>query len=383
MKTLKFGIIGCGLMGREFAVAASRWPALLNTTTRPEIIGICDVNEDLFDWYTSNFDAIKIVTKDYKELLSNDAIDAIYCAVPHVLHEELYIDIIKSGKHLMGEKPFGIDLAANEKIMAVIRKNPGVFVRCSSEFPYYPGAVAIQKFIQENPWGQIISVNAGFMHSSDLNTEKAINWKRMIAVNGEYGCMGDLGMHPLHIPIRYGWIPKTISASLSNIVKERPDIKGQKVPCETWDNASFTCEVDHPQEDYSFPMNIKTYRIAPGETNTWYLEILGTEFSARFSTKNPKTLETMVYKTGGVQEWRREDLGYSSVHKTITGGIFEFGFTDAMLQMWASFVEEVVNQNKELPIYGCIRPEETLLQHKILTAALNAGKQKETIQLKY
>jgi len=99
--------------------------------------------------------------------------------------------------------------------------------------------------------------------------------------------------------------------------------------------------------------------------------------------KNPKTLETMVYKTGGVQEWRREDLGYSSVHKTITGGIFEFGFTDAMLQMWASFVEEVVNQNKELPIYGCIRPEETLLQHKILTAALNAGKQKETIQLKY
>ena len=54
MKTLKFGIIGCGLMGREFAVAASRWPALLNTTTRPEIIGICDVNEDLFDWYTSN-----------------------------------------------------------------------------------------------------------------------------------------------------------------------------------------------------------------------------------------------------------------------------------------------------------------------------------------
>lgn len=381
-KKMKFGIIGCGLMGREFAVASSRWPALLNTSVQPEIAGICDVNEDLYGWYTNNFDSIKIVTKDYKELLASDDIDAIYCAVPHILHADLYVDIINAGKHLMGEKPFGIDLEANEKIMAAIDANPEVFVRCSSEFPYFPGAMAIQEFIQKNPWGQIISVNAGFMHSSDLNTDKAINWKRMINVNGEYGCMGDLGMHGLHIPIRHGWIPKNIAASLSNIVTERPDGKGNVVPCETWDNASITCEVEHPKDKYSFPMNIKTYRIAPGETNTWYIEILGTEFSARFSTKNPKTLETMHYKTGGVQEWRREDLGYSSAHETITGGIFEFGFTDAMLQMWASFVEEAANPSKELPIYGCIRPEETLMQHKILTAALKAGKDKETVVFK-
>jgi len=380
-RIMKFGIIGCGLMGREFAVATSRWPALLLTNVRPEIVGICDVNEALFDWYTDNFKSIKIKTKVYQDLLSREDIDAIYCAVPHILHEDIYIDIIRSGKHLMGEKPFGIDLGANERIMKVINEHPEVFVRCSSEFPFYPGAFAMQKFIQKNPWGQIISVNAGFMHSSDLNKDKAINWKRMVEVNGEYGCMGDLGMHGLHIPIRFGWIPNNISASLSNIVKERPDGKGGKTACKTWDNASITCDVNHPKDNYSFPMNIKTYRIAPGETNTWYIEILGTEFSARFSTKNPKTLETMHYKSGGVQEWRREDLGYSSVYPTITGGIFEFGFTDSILQMWASFVEEASNQDKEFP-YGCIRPEETLIQHEILTAALKSGKEKKIVSLK-
>jgi len=376
-KRIRFGIIGCGLMGREFAIATARWPALLETTAYPEIIAVCDVNKDLLSWYTDNFESIKTATTDYKQLLSNSEIDAIYCAVPHNLHEKIYIDIIKAGKHLMGEKPFGIDLEANNKILQSIEENPGVFVRCSSEFPFYPGAHQIHKFIQENKWGKIIEVNAGFLHSSDVNFNKPINWKRMIDANGEYGCMGDLGMHALHIPIRSGWVPKRISTCLSNIVTERPDGKGRIIPCETWDNATLSCIVGHPKEMYDFPMTVKTYRFAPGEIDTWYLEIFGTEFSVRYSTKYPKTLQTMRYKNGGKQEWRSEDLEFKSVLNTITGAIFEFGFTDAILQMWGSFIEELSNPNFD-KIYGCITPRETLVQHQILTVALNSGKTSAT-----
>jgi len=379
-RKIRFGIIGCGLMGREFAVASTRWPALLDLDVRPEIVGICDLNENLFEWYTDNFDSIKIVTKNYHELLASDEIDFIYCAVPHNLHEKFYVDIIESGKHLLGEKPFGIDMNANKRILEVINKNPDQFVRCSSEFPFYPGANKIQEFIAKNPWGKIIHVNASFLHSSDINFDKPINWKRMINLNGEYGCMGDLGMHALHIPIRSGWIPKTVSASLSNIVTKRPNGKGETVDCETWDNATLQCVVEHPQDKYDFPMTVKTYRIAPGETNTWSIEILGTKFSARYSTKYPKTLQTMEYQNGGKQEWRNEDLGYDSVYKTITGGIFEFGFTDAILQMWAALLDEFSNPGKDMP-YSCVTPNETNIHHKILTAALESFKKQEIIVL--
>jgi predicted dehydrogenase len=379
-KKIKFGIIGCGLMGREFSVASLRWPALLDTSARPEIVAVCDVNKNLFGWYTDNFDSVKITATDYHELLLNEEIDAIYCAVPHNLHEKIYTDVIRAGKHLMGEKPFGIDLDANRKIMQVIDEHPHVFVRCSSEFPYFPGAHQMQKFIEENSWGKIIEVNAGFLHSSDVNFNKIINWKRMVDTNGEYGCMGDLGMHALHIPIRSKWTPKRITAFLSNIVTERPNGKGQIVPCATWDNAILSCLVDHPEERYEFPMTLKTYRIAPGEIDTWYLEVIGTSFSARYSTKYPKTLQTMHYVNDGKQEWRSEDLGYSSLFNTITGGIFEFGFTDAMLQMWAAFVEELANPDFN-KTFRCITPEETVVQHKILTAALRSGETGQTVTL--
>ncbi len=89
MKTIRFGIIGLGLMGREFASAASRWCHLTDMEIRPEIISLCDrtVSESVTGWFTSNFPSVRQVTDDYREVLQNPDIEAVYVAVPHHLHE--------------------------------------------------------------------------------------------------------------------------------------------------------------------------------------------------------------------------------------------------------------------------------------------------------
>ena len=122
-KTIRFGIIGCGLMGREFASAAARWCHLTEDITRPEIVAVCDTNPKSKEWFLRNFDTIRFDETDYHELLKNPEVDAIYCAVPHNLHAEIYSAAIRAGKHLMGEKPFGIDKAANDQIMSAIAEN--------------------------------------------------------------------------------------------------------------------------------------------------------------------------------------------------------------------------------------------------------------------
>lgn len=380
-RQIRFGVIGLGLMGREFGSAAARWIHLLDLDFEPVITGICDVNEGLFDWFTTSFDSIQVVTNDYHDLLNSDAIDAIYCAVPHNLHQQVYIDIIRAGKHLLGEKPFGIDLAANTAILQALDEHPDVFVRCSSEFPFFPGSQRVIQTILDMPFGKIIEVEAGLLHSSDINPDKPINWKRIIEINGEYGCMGDLGLHVLHIPLRMGWKPANVRALLSNIMPERYNKDGQKVPCETWDNAILACEV-HSAEAGNFPMTLKTYRIAPGETNSWYINIYGTEFSVRYSTRQPKSLYTMPYQAGGVQAWSEESLGYATAYPTITGGIFEFGFSDSILQMWAAFCDELVNGREGMKqTFYCATPAETSQHHAILTAALQSYKQASVMQV--
>jgi predicted dehydrogenase len=116
---------------------------------------------------------LRVATTDHRELLEQDEIEAVYCAVPHNLHAELYIDVIESGRHLLGEKPFGIDLEANARIMTAIREHLDVFVRVSSEFPFYPGAQRVVRAFNEGAFGQILEVRSGFRHSYDQLDVKA------------------------------------------------------------------------------------------------------------------------------------------------------------------------------------------------------------------
>lgn len=369
MKKIRFGIIGGGLMGREFASATARWGHLLDMPARPEIVAVCDKNPQLFAWYRENVPVTQL-TEDYRELLANPSVDVVYVAVPHHLHAELYCAAIRAGKHLMGEKPFGIDLAANQEILRCAAEHPEVLVRCSSESPFFPAMQRLCDLIESGSFGRTIEVNTGFLHSSDLDPSKPINWKRMVEYNGEYGCMGDLGMHACHVPLRAGWQPLNVRAILSKIVPQRPDGKGGMVPCKTWDNASLLCSATAPGGD-SFPLSIKTHRIAPGQKNTWFTEVLGTRASARWSSANPDMLELMEFD-GGEQSFRAIQTGYTPAFKTITGGIFEFGFTDSILQMWAAFVYELAMGKPLKKFAGCVTPEETHLTHRLFTAALQS-----------
>jgi predicted dehydrogenase len=380
MKTIRFGIIGCGLMGREFASAAARWCHLADLDARPEIVAICNRSAAPFAWFQKNFPSIRQYTADYHELLANPEVEAVYVAVPHHLHQEMYCAAIQAGKHLLGEKPFGIDLPANQAILQCLRAHPRVLARCSSHWAFYPGAQRIAALAEQRAFGRIIEVNCGFLHSSDLDPNKPVNWKRTVACNGAYGVLGDLGMHVLHLPLRAGWAPRNVRAILSDIVPERPDGKGGRAPCETWDNANLLCEARDPDSGALFPLTIRTHRIAPGQKNTWYLEVLGTRVSAAFSTRDPKRLEVLEY-TGGEQVWGVLQTGYETPFQTITGGIFEFGFTDALLQMWAAFLYELRAGQPLRRFAGLATPEETALSHRLFTAALESHRQAAVIPL--
>ncbi len=380
MKVIRFGIIGCGMMGREFASAAARWCHLTGMDARPEIVAICNRSAAPFAWFQQHFPGITQVTHDYREVLANRSVDAVYVALPHHLHQEVFCAAIEAGKHLLGEKPFGIDQAANRAIMACLQRHPKVFARCASQWHFFPAAQRIGDLLEHHAFGRIIEVNTGFLHSGDLDPNRPINWKRMIEFNGEYGCLGDLGMHVCTVPFRAGWTPRNVRAILSDIIKERPDSSGKKVPCRTWDNATLCCEALDPASGEPFPWTLKTQRIAPGQRNTWYVEIYGAKASARFSTADPKRLDLLDY-TGGQQVWGHVQTGYEAAFKTITGVNFEFGSLDAILQMWAAFLHELVHGRPLKKFAGCPTPEEAALSHRLFTAALASQRQASVVAL--
>src|ERR1041384_6678071 len=173
-QTMRVGIIGGGLMGREAASAFGRWFVLDQFPVRAELVAVCDLQDKLLDWFRQ-IPTVKLLTKDHQELLRSKDVDVVYVAVPHNLHEKMYLDVLAAGKDLLAEKPFGIDLAAAEKIAAAV-KSSGRFVRCSSEFPFLPGPQRVVQAVQSGKLGRIMEIRSGFLHSSDLDPTKPVNW---------------------------------------------------------------------------------------------------------------------------------------------------------------------------------------------------------------
>ncbi len=366
---VRIGVVGCGLMGRELAAVCGRWSQLVDHPSAPEIVAVADPNPAAREWFR-RVSTVETFAEDWRPLVEDDRIDVLYLAVPHDLHEELYIAAAGAGRDFLGEKPFGIDLPAAARIAAAVDGSSS-FVRVSSEFPFFPGALRAFSYVSSGALGDILEVRSQFAHSSDIDRTKSINWKRRVETCGEIGVMGDLGVHVAHVPLRLGFRPESVYALLDNVVTERPGPDGAAVPCDTWDNALLACRVPGgpSPEDRRFTMLWETRRIAPGQMNSWSFEALGMDGGVRFSTRTPATMQRFALRDGE-QVWEEVQPGNLSSWPTISGGIFEFGFSDALMQMWASYLAERAGALGNR--FGTATVGEALDAHRVFDAALRS-----------
>ena len=236
MEPVRFGVIGCGLMGREFASVSMRWLHLACELPRPVIVAACDLSPKNLDWFRQVPDT-KYFYSDYHELLANPEVEAVYCAVPHHLHAQVYGDVIRAGKHLIGEKPFGMDLAACEEVEAAMAGRPGVpCVRANS---YCPPCSRWQW-----PRGRIRADHRGTLYDQRFvrhgPDKPSTGSATRDAANGDHGRMGDLGIHTQHLPFRLGVSPRTVSARWRTSHAHGPRRKRQCNP------SVRTCGQRHP-----------------------------------------------------------------------------------------------------------------------------------------
>ena len=181
------------------------------------------------------------------------------------------------------------------------------------------------------------------------------------------------------MPLRLGWEPELVYGVLQNIVTERPGPDGGPVPCDTWYNAVLHSWSRHG--GVLFPLTTETKRIDPGQKNTWEFEALGLNGEVRFSTKNPKLVEVFTVSDlpgiGPQQVWQQVDAGSQSVWPTVTGAIFESGFSDSILQMWAVFLAEREGMLGDR--FGAATPAEAAFTHSIYDAAMQSHRQHAAI----
>jgi predicted dehydrogenase len=112
--SLKFGIIGTGIMGQSVG-------RVLKLIPEVEIVALADLNEERLRQSSKEF-GVRALYTNYKDMLEKEKLDAVAVATPDNYHKEPVVNSLFAGCHVFVEKPLTTSQEEAEEIYRVVQK---------------------------------------------------------------------------------------------------------------------------------------------------------------------------------------------------------------------------------------------------------------------
>ena len=149
-RKLRFGIIGCGVIGRIHAEAISSLPDA-------QLVAVADVIPKRAHGLAEKFHVTPY--GDFQEMLAHEELDVVDICTPSGLHREHACQVMRSGRHVIVEKPMEISRAAIEEMLRV-QQETGVKLAVISQHRFDPVTRQVHDLIEEQAFGRLVLGNA-------------------------------------------------------------------------------------------------------------------------------------------------------------------------------------------------------------------------------
>ncbi|QDT26351.1 Inositol 2-dehydrogenase [Gimesia panareensis] len=150
-KAVRWGVIGLGWFGEVHADNLAEMPDI-------ELTALCTRRPDRLNEVADRLNVSKRYT-DYHELLADPDIDVVSITTHIYDHREIAIDALRSGKHVLLEKPMAPTLADCEQILEAAGQSDGLFM-VGHICRFDPRVTIAKQAIEEGRIGKIISMHA-------------------------------------------------------------------------------------------------------------------------------------------------------------------------------------------------------------------------------
>ena len=128
----------------------------------------------------------------YEALLGDPDIDLVYNALPPAFHARWTIAALEAGKHVLCEKPFTMNAAEAEEVVAAAERTGRRVVEAFHDH-YHPLHAWVASFLADGGVGTVRAVRAVFDGSNPFDPASI---RHDPAVGG--GALMDLGCYPVH-----------------------------------------------------------------------------------------------------------------------------------------------------------------------------------------
>jgi predicted dehydrogenase len=212
MKKLRWGLIGCGDISRKRVAPA------LRDIAECELVAVNRARAELAQQFAEEFGA-KRWYADWRELIADDEVDAVYIATPVYLHAEQTIAAAEAGKHVLCEKPMAMNVAECDRMITACEAN-GVKLCVAYYRHFYPVIHRAKEIIASGEIGQPVIAQINAFERFNPQPGEARYW----FVNKEQsggGPMMDFGCHRIEVLMNiFGPIGSTTSV-VSNVMFDR------------------------------------------------------------------------------------------------------------------------------------------------------------------
>jgi predicted dehydrogenase len=199
---VKCAVIGLGPRGRLIIES-------LQLVPEAEIVALCDTYEPMLRRSASNVPGA-ITSPDYKTILDNKDIKAVFIATATHQHREVAVAALQAGKHVYCEAPLA-NTIEDAKIIAAAARNavgqvfqPGLYLRSDPQrhflLPFYRSGAIGRAVMGRAQWHKKHSWR---VTSPNAEREKTLNWR--LSKSTSLGLVGEVGIHTMD---SFGWFLK-------------------------------------------------------------------------------------------------------------------------------------------------------------------------------
>ena len=127
----------------------------------------------------------------YEALLADPQVQAVYVSTPHPFHLEWAVKAVNAGKHVLCEKPLGLNAAQAIQMIEAARAND-VFFMEAFMYRCHPQTRRLVELIRENAVGEVRVIQASFSFSAPFNPNGRL-WSNALGGGG----ILDVGCYPV------------------------------------------------------------------------------------------------------------------------------------------------------------------------------------------
>ena len=281
MDRVRIGLIGAGIMGTY-----GHFPGYMEIPTKAQVVAVCDKNPKAVENIVEKSGAKGY--SSYQDLLDDSTVDAVDICLPHNLHGPVALAALKSGKHVVVEKPFTIDLGQADLVIAEAKAR-GRKLMVAENMRFIKAYQVAKQLVDSGTIGDICYVR-GYTGGPNEDSTDPSNWRIRAAESGG-GTMMDDGIHCFYL---FGWFVGGVKSVYAVTTKYR-----KNEVSEVEDNAVGTLRFSNGA------LGIFGFSTTTASPWTEEFQIFGTKGSmfVDFLASNPLRVFSTVRRSTNTSQW--------------------------------------------------------------------------------